>query len=74
MNINVYIEDPLAEKITQAADAFGISRNSIIREALKDWLLHHKANKWPQSVQEFKGNQSFPSFESHRSELTPPDI
>ncbi len=72
MNINIYVEDNLGKKIKERAELLGKSRNSIIREAIKEWLQHHKANQWPTSVQKFKGVSDFPPFESHRSELTNP--
>jgi len=72
MNINIYIEDKLGEKITQAAKARGMSRNLVIRDALKEWLQHHKAQQWPASIQRFKGVSDFPEFESYRDELEEP--
>ncbi|MDF1760550.1 MAG: ribbon-helix-helix domain-containing protein [Coxiellaceae bacterium] len=73
MNINVYIEDSLGKEVTANAKALGKTRNAIVREALKEWLQHHKANKWPKSVLQFEGVNNFPEFESYRDELNMPD-
>jgi len=72
MNINVYIEDNLGREIKKSASALGKSRNAIIREAIKEWLMRHKAHQWPKSIKNFKGVAEFPSFESYRDELMPP--
>lgn len=73
MNINVYIEDSLGKKITANAKALGKTRNAVIREALKEWLQHHKANKWSRAIQNFNGLKGFPEFESYRQELDMPE-
>jgi len=72
MNINIYLEDELGSKVTKAAQALGASRNSVIREALKEWLMYHKSQKWPASVTNYKGDPNFPAFESYRAELGDP--
>jgi len=70
MNINIYIEDKLGEKIKDSAQLLGKSRNAIIREAIKEWLQHHKAHQWPSSIKKFKGIDNVSNFESYRDELT----
>ncbi len=41
MNISIYLEPPLAKKAQQYAEKMGTTRNAIIREAVKVWLLQH---------------------------------
>ena len=39
---------------------------SIVREAIKDWVLKHMERNWPKSVMEFKGIKEFPDMEEIR--------
>lgn len=73
MNINIYLEDELAEELRNMAKNFGKSRNLVIREALKEYILHHGVRSWPKSVQTYNGTKNFPSFESYRTELKDQD-
>lgn len=72
MNINIYLEDYLGKEITKQATVLGKSRNTIIREAIKDWLTHHEEHEWPACIQTFQGCEESKPFESYRNELTPP--
>ena len=69
MNVNVYIENNLSQQLNESAKALHKSRNAIIREAIQDWLLCHKAHTWPAAVLNYKGDARFPRFESHRKTL-----
>lgn len=73
MNINVYLEDTLAKSLDYCAKKTGASRNAIIREAVREWIIHHEVKQWPKSVLDFKGYADVPSFESFRDDLLPPD-
>lgn len=72
MNINVYFEDSIGKNLNQYAKKLGKTRNAIVREAVKEWIDHHQSTKWPNSILKFSGVKDFPSFESHRTDLTPP--
>jgi len=72
MNISIYLEQSLANKTQQCAIKMGITRNMIIRKALKAWLMQHDASAWPESVQSFTGIANFPRFESDRDDLLSP--
>ncbi len=71
MNVNVYLEDPLAAQLDKIAKQTGKSRNMLIREAVRDWVTHHHAKQWPKSILNFKGCKDMPPFESIRNELLP---
>jgi len=73
MNINIYVEDDVGKEITKSAASMGKTRNAVIREALKEWLLRHRVRKWPASVKKFTGLADFPAFELYRDELEQPD-
>ena len=66
------LEDNIGKQLKNWAKRSGKSRNMIIREAIKEWVLHHTIKTWPSSVLKFKGNPEIPPFENTRSELAPP--
>jgi metal-responsive CopG/Arc/MetJ family transcriptional regulator len=72
MNINIYLEDFLAKSVNYCAIQEGKTRNAVIREAIKEWVMRHEVKQWPQSILEFEGIAGAPSFESSRNELLPP--
>lgn len=72
MNLNIYIEDELGQEIKHLAKKLGQSRNSIVREALKEWVNHHGIAAWPESVLKFSGVSDVTAFEEHRTVLKPP--
>lgn len=69
MNVNIYVEDKLGKEINQMAKALGKSRNAVIREALKEWVIHHGRHEWPNIVKNYAGVKDFPNFEEYRNEL-----
>lgn len=73
MNINVYIEDSLAMELKEYIKHTGKQRNTIIREAIKEWLSHHQTTQWPASIKKFNGIPDAPAFESTRQELSDTD-
>lgn len=72
MNISLYLEAPLAKKTQQYAEKMGMTRNAIIREAIKVWLIQHDISSWPQSVLDFQGISDFPPFEEERNNFIAP--
>lgn len=73
MNINIYLEDALANSLNVCAKRFHKPRNALIREAVKEWILHHEVTDWPKSIVNFSGIPGATAFESHRKDLLPPD-
>lgn len=69
MNINIYIEDQLAIQLSQYAKKFHKKRNSIVREAIKDWLKKHEQSQWSKSVMQFKGICDFPDISEIRKDM-----
>lgn len=69
MNINIYIEDHLAKQLSYYAQKFHKKRNSIIREALNEWLQHRINKTWPESVMEFEGIEDFPDIKELREDI-----
>lgn len=72
MNVNIYLEDTLAEQLKQASKETGQPRNAIVREAIRAWILSHQVNAWPASILKFQGCPDWPAFEKTRDELLNP--
>ena len=72
MNINIYLEDSLADSLNHYVKDSGQSRNAIIREAVQEYIITHQVKKWPDSVLKYKGTKDIAPFESSRDELLPP--
>jgi predicted transcriptional regulator len=73
MNINIYIEDQIAQQLSTYAKKLHIKRNFIVREAIKDWLKKHSDTKWPKSILEFEGIKDFPDTKELRKNLVEQD-
>lgn len=72
MNVNIYLEDALAEQLKQASKETGQPRNAIVREAIRAWILGHQVKAWPPSILKFQGCSDWPAFEKTRDELLNP--
>ena len=70
MNFNIYIEESLAGQVAKLAKSLDKSRNSIIREALQDWITRQTSSQWSEEVLNFSGIEDFPEFEAQRKEAT----
>ena len=73
MNINIYLEDYLAKQLELHAKKFHKKRNSIVREAIKEWLVKHSERRWPSSIMQFKGIKDFPDMEEIRHNIIEPN-
>ncbi len=71
MNFNLDLDDKLGMTLAQYAEKTGISRNSLIRKAIDDFIKKRCQN-WPDEVLNFKGIPDFPAFEADRSQLLDP--
>lgn len=69
MNINIYIEDQLAKQLSNFSQKFHRKRNSIVREAIKEWLEKHTSTQWPRSILEFEGIKDFPDIDEIRKNV-----
>lgn len=69
MNFNVYLNKKIGEKINKMAELLHRSRNSIINEALEEWLNRHSAS-WPKNFFDYDPVEDTPGFKSLRSYLT----
>jgi hypothetical protein len=53
MNFNIYVNNQLYQELENYRQSLGKSRNSIITEALMEWIDHHKQTKWPKDFFHF---------------------
>ena len=68
MNINIYLQGQLLERIDRLARETGRSRSALIREALEAWLARRSASAWPAVLREWRGDPGFPPFEGGRDD------
>lgn len=53
MNFNIYVNDQLYQELESYRQSLGKSRNSVVTEALMEWINHHKQKKWPRDFFKF---------------------
>lgn len=69
MAFHVYIEPELEMKLDAFCKKTGKKRNTLVREALREFLDKRVSQDWPESVLKFKPDISLPPFEACRDEL-----
>lgn len=69
MNFNVYVNKKMGERISKVAKSSHRSRNSIITEALEEWLNNHTYSQWPKNFFDFNPVEDVPDFEASRNDL-----
>lgn len=73
MNMSIYLPKQLESKLSLISQQLHISKNSIVREALEDWMVRHSPpSKWRPHFFDFEPIKESPNFESYREELLPP--
>lgn len=70
MNFNVYLREEMGSKIKKAAKKLHRSRNSIITEALDEWLEKHYNTHWPKDFFDFEPLEDVSDFKEFRKDLT----
>ncbi len=71
MSFQVYIEPELQEKLDALCKKMGQKRNTLVREALREYLGRRLEKSWPDAVFQFKPDRALPRFEERRDELFP---
>lgn len=69
MNFNVYLKKQTGEKVTKIAKSLHRSRNSIVNEALEEWLSKHTKTEWPPDFFNFSPIYDVPDFKEFRNDL-----
>jgi predicted transcriptional regulator len=70
MNLNIYLEEQLAMQLNSQAVKLHRKKNSIIREAIAEWLNKHSDKCWPKSVIEFEGIEGWNEIDELRINLS----
>ena len=74
MNFNLYINDDLVHKMQEIMKNTGKKRNTIIIEAIKEYVAKRSGN-WSKQILEFKGIEgieNWDGFESDRNNMNEP--
>ena len=71
MTFSIYVHKELSRKIMRLTKSLGRSRNSIINEALEEWLSKHTSKKWPKGFFDFEPIEDVPDFEVLRKAKAP---
>ena len=73
MNVSIYLENSLSKQLNHFIQTTGLSRNQIIRTAVKEWIFNHSCQQqWPESIKQFQGCLDLVPFEATRKELLSP--
>lgn len=76
MIFSVQMDDELGKSVAAIAKRENRSRNSVVKDALREYVHRHEKTEWPPSVREhLRGKgvlEDIPAFESYRDELLPP--
>jgi hypothetical protein len=70
MNFNIYVNKKIGESINKIAHDTHRSRNSIVTEALDEWLSKHSKTQWPDNFFDFHPIKDVPDFKAFRSDLS----
>ena len=72
MNFNVYLEDEIGKELEAISKKENVSRNALIRQAVKLLIDSKKRSQWSEDILNWNGIKEEISFESYRNELIPP--
>lgn len=71
MNFNVYVNKNTGDRVAKMAKTLHRSRNSIVNEALEEWLNKHTPSRWPKGFFDFDSVEDVPDFKALRRDLNP---
>jgi hypothetical protein len=69
MGFHIYLEPELQSEIESLCRESGRKRNSVVREALREYVQKRVQQKWPDAVFDFKPDPKLARFESLRGDL-----
>jgi hypothetical protein len=73
MNLSIYLSQDLENRLSLMSQQLHTSKNSIIREALEEWITRHTPHSsWPPHFFDFEPINDAPDFSSYRKDLSPP--
>ncbi|MEO8223699.1 MAG: ribbon-helix-helix domain-containing protein [Gammaproteobacteria bacterium] len=75
MNFSIHLPDPLMERLDAFARGQAVSRSSVIREAVKEYLARRALQAWPADLESWMRQaptgpaEVLPDFAAVRSEM-----
>ena len=72
VNFSLHLSDDLVRQLNAVSKATGQSRNTLMREAIEEWLERQTCRQWPEDVLRFSGFPKAIPFEDARAELLSP--
>jgi predicted transcriptional regulator len=69
MHFNIYLDDDTAGRLQQEAQKSPLSRNAIIRQAIREWL-ENRTPQWSEAILTFEGDSDFQKFEQYRAHVS----
>lgn len=74
MPVSIHLDEETLKGLDAVAKASGMSRSSIVRDAVRQWLERNGRSNWKELVQTLAGSlEDFGGFESNRDDLLEPD-
>lgn len=76
MHFNVWINDNLMKSVEMIMKIEGKKRNTVISEAITQYVKQKQPNQWPDEIKNFKGIEgieSWEGFEADRLKLKDPE-
>jgi metal-responsive CopG/Arc/MetJ family transcriptional regulator len=74
MPVSIHLDDTTLMELDSMAKDLGLSRSSIVKDAVKQWLIQRRRSSWNDLLQTLAGSlRDFEGFESNRDDLIDPD-
>jgi predicted transcriptional regulator len=71
MNLHIYLEQDIFNQLDFLCKKTHKKRNTVIREAIRYYLIHQQKSSWSKDILDFKGIEDFEAFEDTRHLLSP---
>jgi hypothetical protein len=75
MHFNIWVNDDLMKDLTGIMEMEGKKRNTVISEAITQYIEHKRSSHWPDEIKNFsgiKGLKNWEGFEADRLKLKRP--
>ena len=74
MPVSIHLDDETLKELDSVAKDSGLSRSSIIKDAVRQWLERRGRSDWNDLLQTLAGSmEDFDGFESNRDDLLDPN-
>lgn len=74
MPVSIHLDDETLKELDSVVKDSGLSRSSIIKDAVRQWLERRGRSDWNDLLQTLAGSmEDFDGFESNRDDLLDPN-